>query len=461
MPEATAHSDDICRNIPFAVSLLDDWSSFNTRLGAAKFLGSNPGFDDTAIVRIWDCIYTEKRPEVVAELLTILGTIGERAADSVPLIAYHLDSKNSQVVEAATQALCSLSGSIEHALAPLLTADLHGRAHTIREQVLSQAAHVADPVISRYTEQLRWIHNTPRHARVSWLNELPRVGLSELPEADLARFLLLYANPTGEHVWGCLKVIWQSQKVAPHATTQQIERALSACEGSFFREVTSYGEPIRARFLARALAHSRPFTASLAYPLANVELDGTEAQVVSLRIKATAVQLAPQTPPHSSLQQVLEALWYESEDALRASAIDCLIDLLPDLGEGSAHEVIDDVFEFMRHPVIRRKNGKSSVMREVASIITVANRRDLEYVLQKTESILADNCSEAAKRCALRNLPHLQYAGEHDPLAVRAKAILERESLSDEPKTSTVATTALRQLLVRERHRAGQPNDIA
>lgn len=461
MPE-TQQTGDASTQIPFAVSLLDDWSSFRTRLGAARFLSENLGFEDKAIGRIWECIYTEKRPEIIAELVETLGKLGERAADSVPLIAYHLKSEHDQVVQAATRALCLLSSTAEHALAPLLTAVLRGNARFIREAFLNEAVNQADPRIIRYAKELEWIKDSPRQERAAWLKNLPPIGISKLPEDDRARFLLLYADPTGEHVWGCLKVIWECQKAAPHAKTQESERALSACEGSFFREVTSYGEPIRARFLAKTLAQSRPFTASLAYPLAHVELDGTEAQAIALRIKATAAQLAPQTPPPSSLQSVMKGLWYEHEHTLRASAIDCLIDLLPDLGEMSAREVIDDVFEFLRHPVSEGKE-QSRTMREVSSIVTAASTRDVEYILQKTEAILADSLPAMAKRCALRNLIHLRYAGEDTPLALHAKSILQRETLSDEHAVAKMARVALKQLAMRERHlaslKASTPSD--
>ena len=218
------------QQVTAALSLLDDYTSLTVRKGAAQYLTGSLSNQDSeliepAIQRIWTCASQESNPLVVAEYLKTLGTLKERAANSIPLIAHYLGHQDKDIALAATKALCDLSDTVPTAWIPLLAACPENiQAETIRDAKFL-ALKESDPAkYNIYESELSWIKGRPKAQQSAWLSGLDtKKTLGDFSESERCRFLLLYSDPRGENLWGCMKFLQQIKSVT--ISGEQYQRA--------------------------------------------------------------------------------------------------------------------------------------------------------------------------------------------------------------------------------------------
>jgi hypothetical protein len=444
------------QQVTAALSLLDDYTSLTVRKGAAQYLTGSLSNQDSeliepAIQRIWTCASQESNPLVVAEYLKTLGTLKERAANSIPLIAHYLGHQDEDIALAATKALCDLSDTVPTAWIPLLAAC----PENIQAEIIRDAKFLAlkesDPAkYNIYESELSWIKGRPKAQQSAWLSGLDtKKTLGDFSESERCRFLLLYSDPRGENLWGCMKFLHISQKgSSTNKVSDDIWRAISACEGCFLRDINSIDIPVKARYIARVLSQATPFTASLAVPLSRLSLDISLSPVADMEVQEAAARLAPSAPPPEALRRITHQLLCQDDSAVRNFAIDCLVGLMPLLQGDDARLVIDDVFDFLTDPVVRKK----SVITNVANIITEVRPEEIPTIFRQLGLLLKSEAPLISKVAAIATLGGLRY--EKDPLeslSPQAKDYLSALSNSPNPRIAGAARAASKKLEVRER----------
>jgi hypothetical protein len=121
---------------------------------------------------------------------------------------------------------------------------------------------------------------------------------------------------------------------------------------------------------------------------------------------------------------------------------------MPLLQGDDARLVIDDVFDFLTDPVVRKK----SVITNVANIITEVRPEEIPKIFRQLGLLLKSEAPLISKVAAIATLGGLRY--EKDPLeslSPQAKDYLSALSKSANPGIAKAARAASRKLAIRER----------
>lgn len=455
-----------------ALSLLDDYTSDFTRLGAAEYLAAHQKYPDPALNTMWKALSHEKNPFVAAAMIEALGALQERGISSLPLITYFLQDRREPVSESAATALVTLSPFIPYAIVPLWAGALPQPALVVKRRYLDDSISSKERSISEIIREAKWVSDLSTADTKSWISNLPKGGFDSLSPKERIRFLLIFSDPQRQALYKCVRMLRAFESVG-YTWTSEAKHQFAMCTGNIVRDVANVTILLQGRYFAQSLLSVEGATRSLSHvvgagaslitskvltgellstahePEKFSENGGTSDSSTTsrgiLRLHATAVALSPQTPPRESMSALTAFLWDLNCEYERNLAIETLINTLPLMDSEAANYLIEGVVSVLANPPEGLKDRQVyKVSKEIAAILLRTPPDCFANLVRLARSTCESKAPFSAKYALIKLLVRLPYMDWDDSLTTPVREFLEEQSHSNSPSISAIASAAVK-----------------